>query len=408
MTHSRPTKVGLLTNIYTPYKEAMLREIAKLVDLKVYYCKEREADRDWEVKFSGAYDYEILPSKTWIVRGVELYYNPGFAARIAADQVDFMIVGEWGNITVMVVPFWLRFQGIPRILWSGSTSLEQGKLRIITEPLKRLIISQYEGYVTYTQRAAEYVQLLGAPAEQTTVAPVTVDTDFFYAESVRLRKDDGRAALREKYEIEEETLAILFVGQMIKRKGVDLLIDAVAKLDLDRPLKVHLAGSGPDLTRFKAHAAAAGLEDHFVFHGHCTQNQLVELYVACDLFTLPSRQEPSGNVINEAMTTGLPVVISSQIGCDCVTDSKTGFIFESGNVEHYTQTLRAILSDDKKRAEMGQAAQVDLLTKFSIQIEANQFAKAIQRVLHGKGRPFVPLVPIDSQLRGPFHESEPT
>lgn len=400
MSKSRPTRVGFLTNMYTPYKEAMFREIAKLVDLKVYYCAERESDRDWEVKFSGTYDYELLPGKTWNMGKHKLHYNPSFASRIAADNLDLMIVGEWCNPTVMMAPFWLRYHGIPRILWSGSTVLEQGKLRVLTEPIKRLLVAQYEGYVNYTQKALEYVQSLGAPPEKTIVAPVTVDTDFFYAESMRLRGIVGRDTLREKYGIGDDALGIVFVGQMIYRKGVDLLIDAIAKLDLDRPLKVHLAGNGPEMEAYKARAVASGLKDVCVFHGHCTQDKLVELYVACDVFTLPSRQEPSGNVINEAMTAGLPVVVSNQIGCDCVTDSKTGFIFESDNVASYAKALREILADDVNRKQMGRAAQVDLLTKFSIQIEANQFAKAVERVLKARGLSFIPRAPIGSTLRG--------
>ena len=398
LSKSRPTRVGFLTNMYTPYKEAMFREIARLVDLKVYYCAERESDRDWEVKFSETYDYELLPGKTWNFGKRKLHYNPTFASRIAADNIDVMIVGEWCNPTVMLAPFWLRSRGTPRILWSGSTALEQGKFRILTEPIKRLIVAQYEGYVNYTRKASDYVQSLGAPADKTTVAPVTIDTDFFYAESQRLRVGQGRDMLRDKYGIREDDLSVFFVGQMIYRKGVDLLIDAVAKLGLGRPVKVHLAGNGPEMDAFKERAIATGLDDDFVFHGHCSQDKLVELYVACDLFTLPSRQEPSGNVINEAMTTGLPVVVSSQVGCDCVADSKTGLVFESGNVDSYLKSLREILSNDAKRKEMGRAAQVDLLTKFSIQIEANQFAKAVERVLKSRGATFVPLAPIDSLL----------
>ena len=217
MSESRPTHVGFLTNMYTPYKEAMLREIAKLVDLKVYYCAERESDRDWEVKFSGTYDYELLPGKTWNFGKRKLHYNPSFASRIAADNLDVMIVGEWCNPTVIMAPFWLRSRGMPRILWSGSTALEQGKLRVLTEPIKRLIVSQYDGYVNYTQKASEYVQSLGAPADKTIVAPVTIDTDFFYGESTRLREEGGRDALRDKYGIGADELVIFLVGQMIYR-----------------------------------------------------------------------------------------------------------------------------------------------------------------------------------------------
>lgn len=394
---SGPTKVGFLTNIYTPYKEAMLREMAKLMDLKVYYCAQIEKERDWSVKFSNTYNYEILPGKTYRLGKRNLHFNPGLPARVKQDGIEVMIIGEWANPTVILAPFWLRMEGIPRLLWSGSTALEAAPVRALTDPFKRLIISQYQGYITYTTKAAEYVHALGAPKDKITVAPVTIDTDYFSAASRQLRKEPGRAALRLRHGIAENEIAVIFVGQMIYRKGVDLLIEAVQSLN-DPRVKVILAGSGPEREHFEALAAQTGKTGQFVFKGHCTQQELVELYVAGDLFTLPSRKEPSGNVINEAMTVGLPVIISDQIGCDCVTDGSTGFIFTSENVPSYADAFRKLLADADKRREMGKQAVIDIQQGFSIQQEAYQFASALDKTLRALGREFVSIAPLNSQL----------
>ena len=394
---SAPTRVGLVTNIYTPYKEAMLREIAKLIDLKVYYCAQIESERAWDVTFSETYDYEVLPGKTIRLGRRNLHFNPALAARINSDHIDVMIVGEWANPTVILAPFWLRMKRIPRLLWSGSSQLEAGLARVFTYPLKRLIVAQYQGYVTYTSKAAEYLQKLGAAAEKITVAPVTVDTDFFIAKSNKLRANPGRTALRKKYGIAEDEVAIVFAGQMNRRKGVDLLINALTHFDSSH-VKVLLAGSGPERERFEEMARDVGVLDQMSFRGHCSQEELVELYVAGDVFTLPSRKEPSGNVINEAMTVGLPVVISDQIGCDCVTDGQTGYVFRSEDIRSYANALNQLVSDVQLRADMGKKAAINIRKGFSIQYEAFQFAIAVQKTLNSLGRTFVPIAPLNSQL----------
>ena len=397
MNKSRPTRVGFLTNMYTPYKEAMFREIAKLVDLKVYYCAERESDRDWEVKFSGTYNYELLPGKTWNFGKRKLHYNPTIASRITADNIDVMIVGEWCNPTVIMLPFWLRWKEMPRLLWSGSTPLEKSVARFFTYPLKRQIVAQYQGFITYTQRAANYLESLGAPREYITVAPVTVDTDFFSAQRERLLQEPGRVAIRTDLGLDADDIVVVFVGQMIRRKGVDLLIEAIAALGKKRVVAL-LAGSGLEQESFEELAERRGVAHRIRFLGQCSQEDLARLYVAADVFTLPSRQEPSGNVINEAMTMGLPVVISDRVGCDCVAHGETGFVFEGENVSAYTRALKAITENTERYRVMGVAAREDLMSKFSIQIEANQFTKAVDALLSRLGYSFYPKAQINSCL----------
>lgn len=396
-TAQRPTKVGFITNMYTPYKEAMFREIAMLVDLKVYYCSQKERDRDWEVQFSNTYAYELLPGKTFHFLHYKLHTNPGLGKRLEADQPDLVIVGEWCNPTVMAAPFILRAKGIPRILWSGSTEMETSWRRYLTYPLKRLIVAQYHGYVNYTTFAQKYVQSLGAPADKTLVAPVTIDTDFFHGFASKLRENPGREALRQKHFLAEGDIAIAFVGQMIHRKGVDLLIEALHRLNQPK-VKVMLAGSGPERPSYEQLVAQRGLTEQVRFLGHCTQEQLVEMYVAADIFSLPSRQEPSGNVINEAMTVGLPAVISSQIGCDCIEDGVSGHIFKSEDIDDYVKCLKALIDDPQHRADASAAARRRLLYDYSIQMEARQFARAVEDTLGRLKRPFEPKAPLDSFL----------
>src|SRR5262245_38528980 len=112
-------KVGLLTNIFTPYKEPLLAELAKHVDLKVYYCALKEANRQWKVDFTGRYSYEILKGKILRLGNAYLHVNPYIGRALRSDNLDILIVGGYSYPTVIVAPLFCHALKIPVLLWSG-------------------------------------------------------------------------------------------------------------------------------------------------------------------------------------------------------------------------------------------------------------------------------------------------
>ena len=172
-----PTRVGFLTNSYAPYKEAMFRELVRLVDLKVYYTNYREAHRDWTVDFTHSYPFEFL--RGWL-RGTRS--RDGLRAALIRNQIELIFIGGYFSPTLIYAPFLCDRLGIAKILWSGSTRNERSCIRAtlpFVSTYKRLLFKRYDGFVAYTSKASEYLRELGAPEDRITVAPVTVDTDFF-------------------------------------------------------------------------------------------------------------------------------------------------------------------------------------------------------------------------------------
>lgn len=371
--------VGFLTNIYTPYKEPLLSALSSQVRLKVYYCALREPNRKWDLRLSGTYNYEVLKGLMLRVGGVFLHVNPGIIGALRRDRPAVVIVGGYSYPTVMVAPFVCRWLGIPTILWSGSTHLEHRRSRFLWQPLKRFLIRRYDAYVAYTSRAAQYLEHLGAPHDKICVAPVTVDTSFFSDRADALRSTLGRPPVRARFGWDPDDVVLIFVGQCIHRKGGDVLIRAAAALN-DRRVKLAMVGDGPLRAEWEALGAELGLAARVSWLGHVSQETLVELYVAGDIMVLPSRQDPSGNVINEAMATGLPVVISDSIGTDVVRPGLDGYILPAGDAPELARHLRRLVVDPAARAAMGVSAR-EQIQHFSIDDEARQFAAAVRSVL---------------------------
>ncbi len=373
-------KVGFLTNIYTPYKEALLRELGKLVDLNVYYCSLLEKGRTWDIHFSQSYSYKILSGMSFSVGLYHYHINPSLYSVLKKDNIDILIVGGYSFPTVMGAPFICKKLKIPCLLWCGSTKLERKKEFVPLVQIKKWIVSQYDGYIAYTNRAKEYLESLGAPNDAIVVAPVTVDTDYFISKSDEYKKAFGRKFLRKYFCIShDDDIVISFVGSLIKRKNLSLLLDALK--DMKVPFTLLVAGSGPLEGALKQKAYECGLEERVCWLGDLTQDELVKLYCATDIFVLPSDREPSGNVINEAMSTGCPVIISDQIGTDIVSHAKNGFIFSHRDVDALRKCISAMVKQKDLRITMGENAQRDVQTKYSIQYEAEQFKTAIDGIM---------------------------
>ncbi len=105
--------------------------------------------------------------------------------------------------------------------------------------------------------------------------------------------------------------SILYVGHFARLKGVDILIQAIAKLRIELPnIKLHLVGRG-DVSHFALLAKKEGIEKHVVFHGWAEHSMLPSYYKSADICVFPSRHEGFGIVILEAMASGIPVIASN-------------------------------------------------------------------------------------------------
>src|ERR1051325_5103774 len=106
-------------------------------------------------------------------------------------------------------------------------------------------------------------------------------------------------------------IEILFVGQLVRRKGVDLLLDALAPLWAEYPtLRLTLIGEGDERAALESQAAASGFRDRVTFAGARPADEVRTRLMAADLLVLPSRWDGWGMVVNEALAAGVPAIVS--------------------------------------------------------------------------------------------------
>lgn len=136
-------------------------------------------------------------------------------------------------------------------------------------------------------------------------------------------------------------LRLIFVGNVIKRKGIDIAITAVQNLyNQGKDITLDLYGAGQIETY-----VPNGL-DYITYKGMIPNSKVQETIAKYDMLILPSRHDGWGVVVNEALLQGIPVVVSDQVGAKCLVENmKAGVIFKSGDSDDLRNKLLSIINN---------------------------------------------------------------
>jgi glycosyltransferase involved in cell wall biosynthesis len=176
---------------------------------------------------------------------------------------------------------------------------------------------------------------------------------------------------------------LLSVGSVVPVKGYDLLIAALATLS-DLPWQLMIAGDRTrDLTaaaQLDADIAAYGLGDRVAVLGAVPPEDIIELYLASDVFVLASRFEGYGMALTEAMAHGLPVVSTMAGAIPDTVPAGAGMLVPPDDVAALAKALRRLISDRAQRQRLAMNARTAAAQLPTWQNSARLFAGAIEAV----------------------------
>ncbi|MEM7384236.1 MAG: glycosyltransferase family 4 protein [Verrucomicrobiota bacterium] len=149
----------------------------------------------------------------------------------------------------------------------------------------------------------------------------------------------------------------LFAGQMIERKGIDILLTAFESVaSIQQNLELHLTGRRADLDSHLA-KLPPDVRKRIIDHGFTAPNQLPDLFASTDCFVLPSRHDGWGVVINQAIGAGLPIIATDAVGAagELIRPGENGLIVPAADASQLASAMRLLTEDDALRLRMGQA-----------------------------------------------------
>jgi glycosyltransferase involved in cell wall biosynthesis len=267
---------------------------------------------------------------------------------VMSTHPDVVLVPGWHSVTLLRALWACRRAGVP-VLYRGDTNLgsaPSGWRQPAWMLRTRLLLRLFDGYLSVGQRAYAYLRRHGASESRIFHVPHCVDNEFFMLSAAPYLSLGGRAEARKSFGIDAGDFVVLFVGKLEPRKRPIDLIRAMAAMKPGASLLVVGTGELGAYCRTEANA----LRLRVSWAGFLNQSQLGRAYAAADCLVLPN-EETWGLVVNEAMATGLPCVVSDRVGCapDLITPGRTGEIFPMGNVE----ALTSALNDLRERRQAG-------------------------------------------------------
>ncbi len=183
----------------------------------------------------------------------------------------------------------------------------------------------------------------------------------------------------EPYPDDVEGIRFLFVGRIMKDKGIDELLEAFIRLQNESPqISLDIVGFCEESYEEKLKNAA--LHHAIVFHG--PQSDVHSFYKRAHCTVLPSYHEGKSNVMLESSATGRPVITTRVPGCqETFEESITGFGCEVKDVNSLYEAMSNFVKlPNDKRAEMGKAARKKMEIEYDRQIVINAYMEEIQNV----------------------------
>lgn len=314
--------VLFVTNIPSPYRVEFFTLFAKTVKLTVIYERRNAANREksWLGEAGQkAYEEIFLDGRTF---GEENSLSLGLVRHLRKHRYDHVIFGGYNSPSVILAMRWMRRHHRPYGITCDGMLPKEGEVTGWKEKLKRSLISGADFWLSSGHITTRELVRYGANAERVFEFPFS---------SVREEDIDelpsDRAACKAALGLPDCKL-LLYVGQFIPRKGLDVLQKAMELLKESLPQETfRLCLVGGDEKKLEA-LACSFPKAETVFPGFLNKTQLAAWYRAAELFVLPTREDIWGLVVNEAFAHGLPVVTTERCvaGMEMIEAGRTGVL----------------------------------------------------------------------------------
>lgn len=309
--------------------------------------------------FSKATDY--YPRKAELRRA--------FWSALEQANPDVVAVNGWNNFGSLAAAKSCVERGVSMVVMSESARGDEPRIWW-KEMIKRRIVTLYSAALVGGQRHVEYLVELGMPRERIFTGYDVVDNDYFAQCTEEIRNSHlrqgygGQAAfeIRTKYGLPENYF--LASARFIEKKNLQRLIRAYAKYrhppsprlrrtgrteigDEKGPWDLVILGDGPMRKTLDTQLSTLNLHDHVHLPGFKQYDELPLYYALAKAFVHPSTTEQWGLVVNEAIASGLPVIVSERCGCTPELVQGNGFTFDPTDEHELASRLLEMASSSE-------------------------------------------------------------
>ena len=356
-------RIAVVFHHIGPYHHARLNAAADRLSVTGFEWSAKGYDA-WGAAESPAryHKVSLFPEATAHCPG-NAKLKQAFLTALEQARPDVVAVNGWNNFGSLISANCCVHRGIPVVVMSESSRQDEHRTSW-KEAIKRRIVGLYSAALVGGQRHVEYLAELGMPREGIFTGYDVVDSHYFRQKAEEVISQ--RSEVRQKYALPENYF--LASARFVEKKNLPKLIRAYAeyrrgsevrsqKSEVSNnkpPWDLVILGDGPlkvDLCRL---ISDLQLNDHVHLPGFKPYDELPVYYALANAFVHASMTEQWGLVVNEAIASGLPVIVSNRCGCAPELVNGNGFTFDPTNEDELATRLLEMASlSDQERKHLG-------------------------------------------------------
>jgi len=398
MNLHRKFRLAYLVSHPIQYQAPLLRRLAQEpdLDLTVFFWSDHSVHGysdegfggvrvQWDVPLLEGYRYEFLPT---IRPSTETTFwapiNRGIYRALSKGKFDAIWLHGYWSLNSFITMVAAKLLGIPLLERAEGTLIDHPRsgLRLaIKHGFFSLMRHFVNAVLPISSRNRDYWVRYFGPDFPSFMVPYAVDNSYF--QSMTAMASLSREEFKQQLNLEGDRLVILYASKLTYRKRCIDLINAYLGMnptpDGKRP-HLLIIGDGEERAMCESRVRAAG-ESNVRFFGFQNQSQLARFFDLCDVFVLPSVDEPFGLIVNEAMNAGKTIIVSDRVGCqpDLISDGVNGRVFPARNVSALRSALESVLETANARREMG-CRSLERINQWSFEQDIRGLREALNHV----------------------------
>lgn len=354
-----------------PYHHARLVAVQHLAGVTV--VEYGDVERMAFDEFEGARPYATVR--------VKAPENASMALSHELDKTspDVLLLPGWGYSYTLTALRWALENAVPVVVISDSYELPQSSRW--KEALKSRIVSLFSSGLVAGRRSREYLVKLGMQKDRIFEGCDVVDNKHFEEGAEAARGNAVR--LREKLGLPQKFF--LAVNRLAPEKNLLFLLQAYAgyrRAGAPEDWQLILVGAGKLKAEILRCMAELGIEPHVMLAGSKNYEELPSYYGLASAFILASTLEPWGLVVNEAMSAGLPVLVSDRCGCvaELVEEGSNGHTFDPYDIEKLTGHMLKVAGGEYDLTAMADACR-KIISRWTVELCAENTRRAAEIAL---------------------------
>lgn len=368
----RGLTVGFLTIAPSPYILDLFRimEADGRIHPIVFYQEAHSPAFRWRPTALSV-NSTLLKSRAIHFMGARLFFNSGAISEIGKRVYDLFVVAGYASLTSQVLIRWLRWKGIPWVFWGevpGYT--RRGHVGTALRQVAMSVVRSADGIAAVGSRATRYYRDL--------VPHASIENIPYFSDV------EGFRYLSAAHEKRSACVNVLFCGQLVRRKGVDILLNAMLRLMKSYDVRLTLLGRG-ELEEELRSQIPSEFRQRVAFEGFRQIEELPRYFHKADIFALPSLHDGWGVVVNQALAAGLPIVSTDAVGAaiDLVEDGGNGRIVRAGDEQQLQAAIEELVVNAAQREAFGLRSR-KLAERWTAGREVDRWVALFNQVL---GRP---------------------